>query len=65
MVYNMSIQKEESNRLFKPKIYPKRGRDKVDRILMTEIEIDHIVGIVKDKTLDPIQIQYWKTPFTH
>ena len=26
MVYNMSIQKEENNRLFKPKIYPKKGR---------------------------------------
>ena len=26
MVYNMSIQKEENNRPFKPKIYPKRGR---------------------------------------
>ena len=26
MVYNMSIQKEENNRLFKPQIYQKRGR---------------------------------------
>ena len=26
MVYNISIQKEENNRPFKPKIYPKRGR---------------------------------------
>ena len=26
MVYSMSIQKEENNRHFKPKIYPKRGR---------------------------------------
>ena len=26
MVYNMSIQKEENNRPFKPQIYPKRGR---------------------------------------
>ena len=26
MVYNMSIQKKENNRSFKPKIYPKRGR---------------------------------------
>ena len=28
--------------------------DKVDRILMAEIGIDHIVGIDKDKTLDAI-----------
>ena len=26
MVDNMSIQKDENNRPFKPKIYPKRGR---------------------------------------
>ena len=26
MVYNMSIQKEENNRPFKPQIYQKRGR---------------------------------------
>ena len=26
MVYNMSMQKEENNRPFKPQIYPKRGR---------------------------------------
>ena len=26
MVYNMSMQKEENNRPFKPKIYPKRRR---------------------------------------
>ena len=26
MVYNMSIQKEENKRPFKPQIYPKRGR---------------------------------------
>ena len=27
--------------------------DKTDRILVTEIEIDHVVEIHKDKTLDP------------
>ena len=52
MVCNMSIQKEENNKPLEPKIYPKRGRDKIDRILVTEIEIDHIVEIHKDKTLD-------------
>ena len=26
MVYNVSIQKEENNRPFKPKLYPKSGR---------------------------------------
>ena len=26
MLYNMSIQKEENNRPFKPQIYPRRGR---------------------------------------
>ena len=26
MVYNMSMQKKENNRSFKPQIYPKRGR---------------------------------------
>ena len=26
MIYNMSIQKEENNRSFKPQIYQKRGR---------------------------------------
>ena len=27
MVYNMSIQKEDNNRQFKPQIYQKRGRE--------------------------------------
>ena len=53
MVYNMSIHKEENNRPFKPQIYQKRGRDKADGILVTAIEIDHLVGTDKDKTLDP------------
>ena len=26
LVYNMSMQKEENNRPFKPQVYPKRGR---------------------------------------
>ena len=26
MVYNLSMQKEENNRPFKPQLYPKRGR---------------------------------------
>ena len=43
MVYNMSVQKEENNRPFKPQIYQKRGRGQ-NRVLVAEIEIDHLVG---------------------
>ena len=50
MVYNMSIEKEENNRPFKPQIHPREVEDKTDRILV--IEIDHLVGTDKDKTSD-------------
>ena len=51
MVYNISIQKEENKRSFKLKYIQREEGDKVDRILMAEIEIDHVVRIDKDKTL--------------
>ena len=46
MVYNMSIQKEGNNRPFKPHTYTTReGEARTDKILETETEIDHPVGI--------------------
>ena len=61
MVYSMSIQKEENNRLSSLKFIQREEGDKADKILVTEIEIDHIVGTDKDKTLDPITGHNHKT----
>ena len=53
MVYNMSIQKEENDRLFKPEIHQKKRRGQNWKILVIKIEIDHSVEIDYDKkTLD-------------
>ena len=48
----MSIQKEENNRPFKPQIKQKRGRGQSRQNFVTEVDIDHSVGIDKDKILD-------------
>ena len=65
MVYNMSVNKEDNNRPFKPHIHQKKRRGKIDRILVIEIEIDHTVGTDKDKTLDPTIGDNYKTDSMH
>ena len=54
MVYNMSIQKEENSKPFKPKSIRREVRDKADKILVTEIEVTHLIVTDRDKILDPI-----------
>ena len=51
MVYNMSIQKEENNRLFKPQIHQKKRGGQNRQNLVIEIEIDHTVETEIDKIL--------------
>ena len=53
MVYNMSIQKEENNRPFKPQIYPKRGRGQNRQNFGNRDRNSSLRWIDKDKTLDP------------
>ena len=43
MVYNMSMQKEENSKPFKPQIYQKRGRGQTDKILVIEVEVEHLI----------------------
>ena len=45
MVHSMSIQKEGNKRSFKPQIHQREKEAKTDKILETETEIDHSVGI--------------------
>ena len=52
MVYDMSMERKENRKPFKPQIYQKRGRDRTDRILVIETGVEHL--IVADKMLDLI-----------
>ena len=58
MVYNMSMEKKENSKPFKPQIYKKRGGGRIDRILVTETEVEDL--IVTDKILDLIIGEYHK-----
>ena len=53
MVYNVSIQKEGYNRTLSPRYIKREGEARTDKMLETETEIDHPVGIEQttDKTM--------------
>ena len=61
MVYNMSIQRKKIIDFSSLKCIQREEGDKADRILVTQMEIDHIVWIDKDKILDPITGDNHKT----
>ena len=43
MVYNMSIQKEESNKPLSPKFIRREVGDRKDKTLVTETEIEYLI----------------------
>ena len=45
MVYNLSIQKKGNKRSFNPRYIKRKEEVRTDKILETETEIDHPVGI--------------------
>ena len=51
MVYNMSIQKKENNRPFKPQRHHKKKETKTNNIFKIETEIEHSVEIEKKTKL--------------
>ena len=53
MVYNMSIQKEENSKHLSLKSIKREVRDKTDKILVTKIEVEHLIMTDRDKILDP------------
>ena len=50
MMYKVSIQQEEGKKPFKPQVHPKEEEDKEGKILVTEIEVEIMIG--KDKISD-------------
>ena len=54
MMYKMSIQQEEGKKLFKPQVYPKRGRGQRRKTLVAEIEVE--IMITKDKISDKLRM---------
>ena len=54
MMYKMSIQQEEGKKPFKPQVYLKRGRGQRRKTLVTETEVEIMLG--KDKISDKLRM---------